>query len=661
MPEAPQPSKVVTPLLPYQKQGLYWLMSVEHPQLPDGGTKTVQFWKFDKKANHYVNICTNSATVSPPTLARGGILADDMGLGKTLQIIALISSDPTAQGIIPTPIPTSPTFSKTTLIICPLSVISNWVDQFKQHTAPDSISVYVFHGKDRNTKPAFLADFDVVITIYNMLAQADTGYKRGLHGIQWRRVVLDEGHVIRNRNSKQTRAIVALNAERHIVVSGTPIQNSVEDLYSLMWFMKFAPFSELSYHDWFNRLLTRPLRQNTSDLGKNTLKLFMSQCCLRRNKAMKFHGVAILDLPPCNTYLHAIDFKYEGEEKAYKALNAEFERRFDEFTGDGSSSYAHILEILIRLRQVCCHPSLIGDRKLLLEKTAQDAFQAAKTNPQDPAVQRLLGILRDHLEDDCAVCLDSMTKPTVTQCGHFFCFQCIQDVISIQAGSPCPMCRARLTVGDLVELPAHDAPGDTAATELKHQPSAKIDTLLELLTTAISKDPSTKSIVFSQWSKMLDIVEPFLQHHGISYVRFDGSMTRKARFAAIERFKTGNCNVFLATLKSAGVGLNLVEANLVFLLDPWWNASVENQAMDRCYRLGQKREVSVFRLVMKGTVEERVLQIQDRKRGLIGDAFGGTTTGAGGGAGGSSAGAGSRGREARMEELKMLLGRSSVP
>ncbi|KAJ3013444.1 UNVERIFIED_CONTAM: hypothetical protein HDU68_000697 [Siphonaria sp. JEL0065] len=569
--------------------------SAEHPQLPDSD-EPVQFWKYEKKTKHYVNICTNSAVFAPPTLARGGILADDMGLGKTLQIISLICSNPSGEGIAAKPVPTSPNYSKTTLIICPLSVISNWVDQFKQHTSSDSISVYVFHGKDRNTSPSFLAECDVVVTTYNMLAQADVGYKTGLHKIKWRRVVLDEGHIIRNRNSKQTKAIVALDAERHLVVSGTPIQNSVEDLYSLMWFMKFAPFSD---HDWFNRLLTRPLRQNT-DIGKNTLKLFMSQCCLRRNKGMTFNGLPILSLPPCNTYLHSIDFKYEDEKKAYKALNAEFEKRFDEFADEGAS-YAHILEILIRLRQVCCHPSLIGDRKLLIEKTAKDAFTAAKLNPNNPKIQRLLSILREHVEDDCAICLDSMTKPVVTQCGHFYCDQCIRDVIRIQQGSPCPMCRQKLTDQDLLELFATAPPmteefGSTQLDEeliaklnqgeddrdgsaLKQPRSAKIDVLLELLTAATAKDPTSKSIVFSQWSKMLNIVEPFLQDRGITYVRFDGSMTRKARLQAIERFKEkdANVNVFLATLKSAGVGLNLVEANLVFLLDPWWNASVENQ------------------------------------------------------------------------------------
>ncbi|KAJ3293783.1 hypothetical protein HDU79_011900 [Rhizoclosmatium sp. JEL0117] len=670
MPEAPQPTNITTKMLPYQKQGLYWMLSCEHPQSPDDA-KPRQFWIYDKKAKHYKNICTTSATLQPPKLARGGILADDMGLGKTLQIISLIVSDASGAPIIPKPITSPVPYSKTTLIVCPLSVISNWVDQIKQHTPTDSVSVYVFHGKDRNTAPSFLADFDVVITTYNIFAQADPGYKKGLHNIQWRRIVLDEGHVIRNRNSKTTKAIVALRAERHWVVSGTPIQNSIEDLFPLMMFMKFSPFSE---HEWFNRLLTRPLKQNNA-VGKDTLNLFMNQCCLRRNKSMKFNGVPILPLPPCNTYLHTVDFKYEDEKKANKALTAEFEKRFDEYADAtaGDRTYAHILEILIRLRQVCCHPALIGERQLLIEKTAQNAFSAAKQNPNDPKIQRLLSILREHIEDDCAVCLDSMTKPSVTECGHFFCLECIQDVIQLQKGSPCPMCRKPLNNASLLELPAITPPETASQLEedptlsllqspspslpTSLNPSAKIDALIHLLQTALSRDPTTKAVVFSQWSKLLDIIAPFLTHHKITFVRFDGSMTRKSRLAALDKFKDPNSRtqVFLATLKSAGVGLNLVQANLVVLMDPWWNASVENQAIDRCVRLGQTREVNVFRMVVKGSVEDRVLQIQDRKRGLVGDAFGGGSSSSGNGAVGN--GAGARGREMRMEELKVLLGR----
>jgi SNF2 family DNA or RNA helicase len=260
---------------------------------------------------------------------------------------------------------------------------------------------------------------------------------------------------------------------------------------------------------------------------------------------------------------------------------------------------ANILEVLLRLRQCCNHPSLLGERQLLVEKSAKEIFDRVEKenaiNYNDPAIRRLIDILRENALEDCAICLDTMTKPVVTPCGHFFCEACILGVIKVQNNSPCPMCRAELFENRLLQLPpppaedANEEDGDFSASQemaaaqaeaeeerilqsvinakgVELKSSSKIEALIDLLTTAMAKDPSTKVVLFSQWAKMLDLVEPFLKAAKIHSVRFDGSMSRQARNESIRAFQhESDVQVFCCTLKAAGVGLNLCAANMVCL------------------------------------------------------------------------------------------------
>ncbi|KAJ3328022.1 hypothetical protein HDU76_010727 [Blyttiomyces sp. JEL0837] len=684
MKEGPQPANLITKLLPYQRQGLHWLMTSEHPA-PPTREKVSQFWVIrndlvgNERRDVYQNLATFTVQSAAPRLSRGCILADDMGLGKTMQVLALICSDPNGRGMVDKPLISDPTYSKTTLVVCPLSVIGNWTEHIDRHVQPGAMTYYVYHGPNKNADPAFLASHDVVITTYTMLTYSKDlqEIRRGLHAVKWRRVVLDEGHNIRNKKTKQAEAACALDAERRIILSGTPIQNSLEDLFSLTRFLRYAPFDE--YH-WFNRTLTRPVKQR-NQTGINNLRILMSQICLRRTKTMKLNGKPILELPPCTLYLHRLQFKYDDEKSTYNALMAEFERNFDLYVdGEGQQSYANILEVLMRLRQTCDHISLLGARKVLVQKAVARVFQRVgktsgdeKITINDEEMRRLLDILRENAEEDCAVCLDTLNRPVVTRCGHFFCHECIVGVINAQRAqdSPCPMCRAPLKENLLIELPPpsaddHSSEADEESNEVdtmvknsnqeesifgERKRSSKIDALVELLQTAITNDPTNKAIVFSQWAKMLDEIEPFLISAGIKFVRCDGNMSRRDRNESINTFKSDRkVHVFLATLKSASEGLNLTEANMVIMTDPWWNNAAEAQAIDRCNRLGQTRPVNVFRLVVQGTVEERVLDVQQRKIRLVNEAFGDAPVSV----------QQSRGREQRLEDLKILLGRKDA-
>lgn len=207
MPQAQQPDKVSAKLLPYQLQGLAWLTAKENPAFPEPGSPdSVQLWKRDAQGR-YINIATNFTVAAPPGLLSGGILADDMGLGKTLQIISLIMTGGPGS----------------TLIVAPVGVMSNWEQQFRRHVYEEHMpSVLIYHGAGRQTAAKSLKDFGVVVTSYGTLS-SEAACNGPLTKLNWRRVVLDEGHTIRNAKTKAAEAACKLKAQSRWVLSGTPM------------------------------------------------------------------------------------------------------------------------------------------------------------------------------------------------------------------------------------------------------------------------------------------------------------------------------------------------------------------------------------------------------------------------------------------------------
>ena len=318
MPMADFPERLETKLLPYQRQALAWLLEKENPQLPPAGsTDVVQLWKRSPRDPRLLtNIATNfSLKGTEPELASGGILADDMGLGKTLEMIALMIADPHA----------SDPLTHTTLIVAPLGVMSNWTRQIAHHVKPESLlRVLLYHGMGK--KPMNVQDFgayDVVITTYATLASEylPRGEKtpspipraQGLFSMNWRRVILDEGHIIRNPQTKAALAASGLLARSRWVLTGTPIVNTLKDLFSLVKFLRLS--GGMGQYEIFNSVLIRPLKAGYSDASL-LLQALMGTICLRRKKEMKFVN---LRLPALSEYVHRIEFLPHEKEK-YEAL-----------------------------------------------------------------------------------------------------------------------------------------------------------------------------------------------------------------------------------------------------------------------------------------------------------------------------------------------------
>ncbi|KMU90685.1 DNA repair protein RAD5 [Coccidioides immitis H538.4] len=548
MPMAECPASLSTELLPYQRQGLAWMLDKESPQLPGVGREdVVQLWK--RQAQAYKNIATGYVTNQAPPLASGGILADDMGLGKPIQTISLILAD--------------------------LKVASN------------ALKVLVYHGTGKKEAEK-LDQYDVVITTYGGLAmefgQVDGKSpkalkpKQGLFSMRWRRVVLDEGHTIRSPRTKGARAACALEADSRWSLTGTPIINNLKDLYSQLRYLRIS--GGLEDFSVFNSALIRPLKDEDPNANL-VLQALMATICLRRKKEMGFIN---LRLPPMQSHILHVKFSQHEKEK-YDMFQAEAKGVLMEYSNGKKSNvtYSHLLEVILRLRQA------------LLQLNIES-------------------------QETCPICLDSLDQPVITACAHTFDYSCIEQVIERQ--HKCPLCRAELADTSNLVHPAVALGEDDSKVDVDpEESSSKIQALIKILT-AHGQAPGSKTVVFSQWTSFLDLIEPQLVKHNITFTRIDGKMSSTKRDVAMATLTNDpNCTVMLASLNVCSVGLNLVAANQVILTDSWWAPAIEDQAVDRVYRLGQKRPTTVWRLVMEGSIEDRVLDIQKRKRDLMTTAF----------------------------------------
>ncbi|XP_032264374.1 helicase-like transcription factor isoform X2 [Halichoerus grypus] len=515
---------------------------------------------------------------------------------------------------------------RTTLIICPLSVLSNWIDQFGQHIKSDvHLNFYVYYGPDRIRDPTLLSKQDIVLTTYNILTH-DYGTKGDspLHSIRWLRVILDEGHAIRNPNAQQTKAVLDLEAERRWVLTGTPIQNSLKDLWSLLSFLKLKPFLD---REWWHRTIQRPVTMGDEG-GLRRLQSLIKNITLRRTKTSKIKGKPVLELPERKVFIQHITLSDE-ERKIYQSVKNEGRATIGRYFNEGTvlAHYADVLGLLLRLRQICCHTHLLTNA---VSSSGPSAFSLGNDTPEElrkKLIRKMKLILSSGSDEECAICLDSLTVPVITHCAHVFCKPCICQVIqNEQPHAKCPLCRNDIHGDNLLECPPEELECDTEKkSTMEWTSSSKINALMHALIDLRKKNPNIKSLVVSQFTTFLSLIETPLRASGFVFTRLDGSMAQKKRVESIQCFQNteaGSPTIMLLSLKAGGVGLNLSAASRVFLMDPAWNPAAEDQCFDRCHRLGQKQEVIITKFIVKDSVEENMLKIQNTKRELAAGAFG---------------------------------------
>mmetsp|Transcript_33193 Transcript_33193/g.73381 ORF Transcript_33193/g.73381 Transcript_33193/m.73381 type:complete len:394 (+) Transcript_33193:661-1842(+) len=372
----------------------------------------------------------------------------------------------------------------------------------------------------------------------------------------------------------------------------------------------------------------------------------MASIALRRTKDLRVNGRPVVALPA--KYVHVRNIKLTSEDQLmYDRLENEASSIISGLIEDSTllQNYMSVLEIILRLRQVCnssslCPEGRLGDIVKAAASMCGPAGSGAALSAEQ--LQVLLEHLRKVADEECPICLSPMELPCITRCSHFFCRRCIESVC-VRDKPSCPMCRQPIAVAQLIDLPAESssqeanpaagpaAAGSSTQAEVGKR-SAKVSTLLQhlkenqLKSAQQPNQPPIKSVVFSQFTGMLNLVQAALMEEAIPFRRLDGSTPARMRAEALQEFARPSRDspvVFLVSLKAGGVGLNLTAASECHLLDPWWNASVEEQAMDRVHRLGQPRDVHVYRYIAQGTIEERMLDLQEAKRELCKAAFAG--------------------------------------
>ncbi|KAK2612578.1 hypothetical protein QQS21_001349 [Conoideocrella luteorostrata] len=688
-------ARILTPLLKHQKQGLYFMATREKP-LNEQSTERamVSFWQSKISASGekaYSNVITGQEQRTPPPETRGGILADMMGLGKTLSILSLVTSTLSdAQvweqaSIVQRPKIDAKTSSnghsasqtnfepapvsrhvKSTLIVCPLSTVTNWEEQMKQHVAEGSISCHIYHGSNRIKDVNKLAEFDIVITTYGSVSNELGSRRKGKDGlfpleeIGWFRIVLDEAHMIREQSTLQFKAICRLQAERRWAVTGTPVQNRLDDLAALLSFLRLHPFDDRSK---FNRYVVEPFKACDPEIVPK-LRVLVDTVTLRRLKDK-------IDLPKREDLVIRLDFSPE-ERSIYELFAQNAQDRVKVLAGVnigkglGGSNYIHILKAILRLRLLCAHgKDLLNEEDLaaLQGMSAELAINIDDDDDDGPALSHqkaheMFSLMQDTNNDACIECTKKLNAAEgqnieseqqddvlgyMTPCFHVICRTCYRNyreraqqlLDPDHATGPCLICGSHVRF-EFVELrrddvdAEHDGPakgkargGFNKRIDKYDGPHTKTKALIEDLlghkaaSQANPSEPPFKSVVFSGWTSHLDLIEIALNTANITFVRLDGSMTRTARTTAMEKFREDNSvEVILVSIMAGGLGLNLTAGNNVYVMEPQYNPAAEAQAIDRVHRLGQKRPVRTVRYIMRNSFEEKMLQLQEKKMKL---------------------------------------------
>ena len=627
-------------------------------------------------------------------LPKGGILADDMGLGKTIQSIALLLTNPRPSHSSTTSVTDKKALSanvgKSTLVVAPLALIKQWEAEIKNRVLDShKLRVCVHHGPQRTKRFDDLKKYDVVVTTYQVLvsehgssSEREDGPQAGCFGIHWYRVILDEAHTIKNRNAKATQACYALRAEYRWCLTGTPMQNNLDELQSLIRFLRIKPYNDLSI--WRDQI-TRPMSQGRGGVAMKRLQFYLKAFMKRRTKdVLKQEGALNPGGKPSKDGIsngfkitarrvESVLADFSPEERSfYDRLEQRTDKSLEQMMGGEKMNYASALVLLLRLRQACNHPQLVGgsmakDKDALTTGQGLGSQTPRKSKVADDDIDEMADLLGglSVKTKQCDVCQIELNNGEISA-GSVRCAECEEDLaaqkrqrktkehkthrssakVKVEQSKPRVPKKRNVVLDDSEEeqdgdwvVPEHEGPasnpreasgsddenaegggeslasydtdtedGSQVKVSRAKQPkvisldttdedddesseessnegedseedsesslasittSAKIRHLLQILH---RESAAHKFIVFSQFTSMLDLIEPFLQQDNLVFTRYDGSMRNDHREASLERLRNNSkCRILLCSLKCGSLGLNLTAASRVVILEPFWN------------------------------------------------------------------------------------------
>ncbi|GAX28913.1 DNA repair protein RAD5 [Fistulifera solaris] len=669
----------------------------------------------------YVHELLGVASITPPRPPRpcsGGILADAMGLGKTVMLLALLLKGKQERNE-----------KGTTIVVAKLSLLPQWEQEIKTKSG---LTPLVYYGSSGRIGASDFEEVDVVVTTYGTLQAEVRNPQSAILSFQWQRVILDEAHCIRNSGTVVSKACCQLQAPHRWCVTGTVIQNSLEDVYGMMKFLRHEPWCIATFWKAAITNATSADTENPTDgasLALDRVRHLLGPILLRRTKdSVALDGNPILTLPPKDTKTIRLDLT-DSEREFYQAILARSQAIFEGFIHDGkaATSYMQIFGMLQRLRQVCDHIGLTVQSRFRseekkLKKSPVDDGEILESNEDALGKDFLNGLLNKfcskqhsnrkqkgehegnespkkarldesylsqvtiqlskivadknatHLNEECSICLEAprVEDTVLTPCAHIFCRACL--VGSLQRvtnennknhsshpasqcpDGECPNCSEPVSAQYIVALTrledgtvssrflfeaATNKPSVAVAAitpswkqqeetsmaarqiltnAIDRTESSKIRAIMDELNNIWQLDPGSKVLAFSHYLGFLDLLEIQFRSVGIGYYRLDGSLSLKERMAVLEAFATakgkGNKGVVLLMSMMAGAeGLNLVSASSCLICDPWWNQAKEDQCINRIHRIGQQAKVvRIRRFIVNNSVEERILELQHRKK-----------------------------------------------
>ncbi len=526
----------------------------------------------------------------------GGILADEMGLGKTIQIIALLLDEKRQGG-------------GRTLIVCPASLVYNWENEIVRFApelsvaaaavrfAPE-LSVAAAAGSQGEREQLFErlsaekdGGTDVVITSYDLLKR-DLAFYRSM---DFRYQIIDEAQYIKNAATQASRAVKSISARARFALTGTPMENHLGELWSIFDFL--MPGFLFTYQK-FKKTFETPIVRDGSREALERLHRMIGPFLLRRLKKD-----VLKELPSkMETVLYS---RMEGEQKRiYTASAAALKERLLAGELETGEDRMQILAELLRLRQICCDPSLCFPRYKGGSAKLETCMELLENGTRaGHRMQILAELLR--LRQIC--CDPSLCFPRYKGGSAKLetCMELLEN--GTRAGHKILLFSQFTSMLDVIA-------GRLSKEKIRFY----------MLTGATPKgrrmqmvsDFHKKILLFSQFTSMLDVIAGRLSKEKIRFYMLTGATPKGRRMQMVSDFHKDDVMVFLISLKAGGTGLNLTAADVVIHYDPWWNAAAQDQATDRAHRMGQENQVTVFRLVTSHTVEENILKLQERKRDL---------------------------------------------
>lgn len=598
-PTAEQPAGLGVDLFPYQLDTLGFMLQAEQRE-----GMHEQLW--ERIGDLYYSPCFQQVRGTLDgviKLPRGGFLCEEVGLGKTIEVLALVRANP-APDDLPAPAPGALRPSRATVVVCPVTIVAQWIQMVERFLVRPTAEVVLYHGSRKTSDVDVLENAEIILTTYETLSKEyqkkvavdvendnlPEGVPRRplppLYAMQWHRVVFDESHTVRNEHTGKGQGCAHIPSTRRWCLTATPFRDEMsasQDLRAQMG-MLHSSLRDVPL-TWRSMLYSLGVRHNKEQVRADMPAVPDKQ-----------EHIVSVPMNPADRAVYT---------EALQTVRREYDRVrvLMQETNSPGLYMRYMMSVFAPLRTFCNTGRMprIPVREDL--GTVQEAMIEEGEAP----------------EDECPICFTGMDEPMRTSCRHWFCRACITDWLTAAHGNhKCPLCRQPLQMNQLVRIvrpgegPAAPSPAAPAGPPADHQPEIhdhKLRILLQRLVELQEREPEAKFLIFSQYRDRLQALQEGLEEREIGFRRIDGSMTLLRRSKAIRDFESNDrVRCMILDVRTASFGLNLTRAHHVLFLDTPTNPAAVRQAVGRAHRTGQRQAVHVHHFVLQDTIEERILR-----------------------------------------------------